>query len=229
LAVVAQVALTLRTRGGLSTEEIARVFFFQAEDGIRDGHVTGVQTCALPISATANARPIALVNDQEQRELLFYYRNDSLGQERYKCLHLFYDQTHVTREGGLKLGGQVNMRNYASGAGVSADLYSAWSVTRAAGNVNVYLGYGGAGLVATAAGAGFVYRETGNVLPAFDPTMQYTLRRMYLAGAGGEFQMGEVYTYNVLSDTTSTQDWNCTPSTTKTNFAGAIAHTTKNH
>src|SRR5439155_14162527 len=27
------------------------LFFFQAEDGIRDGHVTGVQTCALPISA----------------------------------------------------------------------------------------------------------------------------------------------------------------------------------
>src|SRR5690625_7612587 len=26
-------------------------FLFQAEDGIRDGHVTGVQTCALPISA----------------------------------------------------------------------------------------------------------------------------------------------------------------------------------
>src|SRR5690606_40941114 len=27
------------------------VFFFQAEDGIRDFHVTGVQTCALPICA----------------------------------------------------------------------------------------------------------------------------------------------------------------------------------
>src|SRR6266581_5075406 len=27
------------------------VFFFQAEDGIRDGRVTGVQTCALPISS----------------------------------------------------------------------------------------------------------------------------------------------------------------------------------
>src|SRR5690606_40653739 len=26
-------------------------FFFQAEDGIRNFHVTGVQTCALPISA----------------------------------------------------------------------------------------------------------------------------------------------------------------------------------
>src|SRR5439155_29917 len=29
-------------------------FFFQAEDGIRDGHVTGVQTCALPISVWRN-------------------------------------------------------------------------------------------------------------------------------------------------------------------------------
>src|SRR5690606_40940274 len=29
-------------------------FFFQAEDGIRDFHVTGVQTCALPISRKAN-------------------------------------------------------------------------------------------------------------------------------------------------------------------------------
>src|SRR6267378_7402229 len=28
-------------------------FFFQAEDGIRDLYVTGVQTCALPILATA--------------------------------------------------------------------------------------------------------------------------------------------------------------------------------
>src|SRR5207249_7673059 len=30
-------------------------FFFQAEDGIRDRNVTGVQTCALPISAFAAA------------------------------------------------------------------------------------------------------------------------------------------------------------------------------
>src|SRR5690606_40154919 len=28
---------------------LACFFFFQAEDGIRDFHVTGVQTCALPI------------------------------------------------------------------------------------------------------------------------------------------------------------------------------------
>src|SRR5438876_5320767 len=31
------------------TQTVVR-FFFQAEDGIRDGRVTGVQTCALPIS-----------------------------------------------------------------------------------------------------------------------------------------------------------------------------------
>src|SRR5256885_10105277 len=30
-------------------------FFFQAEDGIRDYKVTGVQTCALPISRTKTA------------------------------------------------------------------------------------------------------------------------------------------------------------------------------
>src|SRR2546421_3154363 len=31
-------------------------FFFQAEDGIRDLIVTGVQTCALPISGTLSSR-----------------------------------------------------------------------------------------------------------------------------------------------------------------------------
>src|SRR5690606_40487129 len=30
-------------------------FFFQAEDGIRDFHVTGVQTCALPICEQTSA------------------------------------------------------------------------------------------------------------------------------------------------------------------------------
>src|SRR5256885_3009156 len=33
--------------------DIDFVFFFQAEDGIRDYKVTGVQTCALPISRPA--------------------------------------------------------------------------------------------------------------------------------------------------------------------------------
>src|SRR5437870_4947240 len=33
---------------------LGHTFFFQAEDGIRDGHVTGVQTCALPIYKSLN-------------------------------------------------------------------------------------------------------------------------------------------------------------------------------
>src|SRR5437763_14045077 len=32
-------------------------FFFQAEDGIRDTSVTGVQTCALPICAAGSGEP----------------------------------------------------------------------------------------------------------------------------------------------------------------------------
>src|SRR5262249_58640851 len=34
-------------------------FFFQAEDGIRDWSVTGVQTCALPIYTLATVQSIA--------------------------------------------------------------------------------------------------------------------------------------------------------------------------
>src|SRR6266568_3208361 len=33
-------------------------FFFQAEDGIRDGTVTGIQTCALPIWRTAQSADV---------------------------------------------------------------------------------------------------------------------------------------------------------------------------
>src|SRR5262244_4664044 len=37
------------------------VFFFQAEDGIRDWSVTGVQTCALPISAAKHDLPVNIL------------------------------------------------------------------------------------------------------------------------------------------------------------------------
>src|SRR5690625_2365818 len=46
-------------------------FFFQAEDGIRDGHVTGVQTCALPIleqieaQVEVGSRPMVDLLNQE--------------------------------------------------------------------------------------------------------------------------------------------------------------------
>src|SRR6266436_3516866 len=39
------------------TVRLNYLFFFQAEDGIRDVAVTGVQTCALPISGRQRAVP----------------------------------------------------------------------------------------------------------------------------------------------------------------------------
>src|SRR5256712_13824688 len=51
-------------------------FFFQAEDGIRDLIVTGVQTCALPISATAEAGELDVrrrTEAERRRDLLEDY------------------------------------------------------------------------------------------------------------------------------------------------------------
>src|SRR5690606_41116390 len=39
-------------------------FFFQAEDGIRDFHVTGVQTCALPICPPEGGRSQGVKEEQ---------------------------------------------------------------------------------------------------------------------------------------------------------------------
>src|SRR5215467_1059208 len=55
--------------------DVGRVlfFFFQAEDGIRDYKVTGVQTCALPISERQRAldqqsRPIEGVGEKRRQQ-----------------------------------------------------------------------------------------------------------------------------------------------------------------
>ena len=44
------------------------LFFFQAEDGIRDGRVTGVQTCALPILEEEQPEEEAEPVEEEQPE-----------------------------------------------------------------------------------------------------------------------------------------------------------------
>src|SRR5215208_7942092 len=56
-------------------------FFFQAEDGIRDGHVTGVQTCALPIfesTGTTGFGAFAGIHPLDARRLLVASM-DSIG------------------------------------------------------------------------------------------------------------------------------------------------------
>src|SRR5256885_12652202 len=61
------------------------VFFFQAEDGIRDYKVTGVQTCALPISkqhgfvaggADASGKAERWSNASESASLVVLERED---------------------------------------------------------------------------------------------------------------------------------------------------------
>src|SRR5689334_23511681 len=59
-------------------------FFFQAEDGIRDGTVTGVQTCALPIYLRRERRALLLLREDRLRELggltLEMYRRDHFNE-----------------------------------------------------------------------------------------------------------------------------------------------------
>src|SRR2546430_6874051 len=54
----------------MSRAVIVIFFFFQAEDGIRDLTVTGVQTCALPISRLRPGRREVERSDIEVRDLL---------------------------------------------------------------------------------------------------------------------------------------------------------------
>src|SRR5207248_4592476 len=49
-------AVSISTTSVPALLSLAYFFFFQAEDGIRDRTVTGVQTCALPISPALYAR-----------------------------------------------------------------------------------------------------------------------------------------------------------------------------
>src|SRR5690606_40088133 len=58
------------------------LFFFQADDGIRDFHVTGVQTCALPISTlgegeTSDARYHQAMIDGRRTYILSGQRGDA--------------------------------------------------------------------------------------------------------------------------------------------------------
>src|SRR5207249_7830880 len=54
--------------------------FFQAEDGIRDRNVTGVQTCALPISVlVATAFPSILLHDAFNSRQAYAYTAEIAG------------------------------------------------------------------------------------------------------------------------------------------------------
>src|SRR5690625_4756297 len=59
------------------------IFFFQAEDGIRDGHVTGVQTCALPICPIQN---IWKIDSRYAGSILFGLKNQFYVDETIRSM-----------------------------------------------------------------------------------------------------------------------------------------------
>src|SRR2546426_7363082 len=64
-------------------------FFFQAEDGIRDYKVTGVQTCALPICPPATKRSYATAASRARRNYsVSPSLNPSRNRKSFSCLAL---------------------------------------------------------------------------------------------------------------------------------------------
>src|SRR5256884_1187347 len=73
-------------RAGNEQRVVCFDFFFQAEDGIRDVAVTGVQTCALPISKVSSAPSTANLRMQvfsaQGREVILSFIGSSAALAR---------------------------------------------------------------------------------------------------------------------------------------------------
>src|SRR3712207_7831323 len=90
-------------------------FFFQAEDGIRDIGVTGVQTCALPICSVLSA-PL-IVGDETIGAIKVYSRDVAAYDERSEhLLTLFAEQAAILL---------ANMRSLQDAQQLSAQLKEA--------------------------------------------------------------------------------------------------------
>src|SRR2546430_7106770 len=66
-------------------------FFFQAEDGIRDLTVTGVQTCALPISLLFDMGALGV--EVQDRELVLMPGTPALPEGAARCIAHFEERT----------------------------------------------------------------------------------------------------------------------------------------
>src|SRR5687768_17675559 len=74
-------------------------FFFQAEDGIRDVAVTGVQTCALPISARSPPR-----RDQSRLPPVGENRPAPLSWDRHETLRQASPRPYDSKRGEPEIG-----------------------------------------------------------------------------------------------------------------------------
>src|SRR5260221_6659272 len=107
------------------------IFFFQAEDGIRDHCVTGVQTCALPISSfrispaiTTCHQNLRRTSRPERRELRDTLRRNPLFGRREWIRKVHVDQDYFRRRtGGFR---QTSVRQPAIARSTCRCFYSAW-------------------------------------------------------------------------------------------------------
>src|SRR5256885_8017336 len=79
-------AVTRKSEGlhQIATQTLFTFFFFQAEDGIRDYKVTGVQTCALPICSCRSGIAITAVSHSSPQTMI----------------HAFFAKMAISKESG---------------------------------------------------------------------------------------------------------------------------------
>jgi len=138
---------------------------------------------------------IALIDDRENQRLKFFYRNGTTAGNDYLSLHISYGPRHLI-EGAPTIAGRVRMDNYDSVSFATAAPGAAWSVQRADGFTDTYIGYLGTGTT-TAAGAGRVYRESSDQLsiPASASGMGFRTRRISFAGYGQEVRINALHSF----------------------------------
>src|SRR5690606_39437033 len=82
-------------------------FFFQAEDGIRDFHVTGVQTCALPIFKGAINLPLSKIKRNKveiptDKDIILYCQTGIRSKQAAKVLRRRHKDMPIAHlKGGL--------------------------------------------------------------------------------------------------------------------------------
>src|SRR5258708_28821341 len=108
------------------------IFFFQAEDGIRDDLVTGVQTCALPISALrertgrGEATVACADNGNVHAVRQFLRRSRRRGGNSLKPVVLFLDR-HDER---LEVRGILALLRSGKNAAGDASIFKTWARVR---------------------------------------------------------------------------------------------------
>src|SRR3712207_7402966 len=120
------------TRVGRQPQRLRLLFFFQAEDGIRDIGVTGVQTCALPIyldtQTVKGADEIVYVIQRCQRtDSLFHFLRSLIGEGDAKDIRGvysdFFHKVGETMAQNLSLAGACPGNNSDSSVKAFFSLY----------------------------------------------------------------------------------------------------------